>query len=240
MTPVAKYICLIVIIVLSHVNVIAGGISFPSDTALISFKQKPVFYLTFDRTSSFVGGKSAATNETKLGLEFKKKLRLGIGYGRLVSDIVVNKNIVTEQTGKDSSVNAQLFASFFSLNSEYIFYDSKRWQVAMPVGLNVGSSYFSFFEKTGTDFNERKINKDEVIMMGASGIVTFRIFRWVGLSAGAGYRVALISNSNVKESFNSFVYVFKVRVFLGEIYKTIWPKGISGKRNPPYSNEYWD
>lgn len=231
---------LIIFILFFHYgNASAGNIIYPPDTPLVSFKNKPVFFLTLDRTSSFVGGKSAATNEIKLGLEFKKKLRLGIGYGKLASDIVVPKTIVSA-TGKDSSVNAQLYASFFTFNSEYNFYDSKRWQISMPVGLSIGSAYFSYFEKQGSEYFTRKINKDEIVMAGATGIATFRILRWVGLSGGVGYRVALISNSNVKESFNSFVYVFKVRIFLGEIYKTVFPRGITGKHDPPYSNEYWD
>jgi len=207
---------------------------------MISFKTKPKFFLTLDKTGSFVGGRAASTNEIKLGLEFKKTLRLGIGFGELVSDIVADKSIVTELSGKDSLVKAELSLSYFSLNSEYVFYDSKRWQIAMPVGVGIGSSYFSYFERVKGEYKTNRTDEGGVLIMVATGQATYRILRWVGLSGGVGYRFALISNSKVQESFNSPVYVLKVRIFLGEIYKTVFPRGISGKRNPPYSNEYWD
>lgn len=210
---------------------------------LISFraKPKPKIFLTFDRTGSFVGGKPANTNEIKTGLEFRKKIRLGIGFGALVSDVVAEKRVLTPVTGHDSLVTAQLSLSFLSLNAEYIFYDSKRWQMAMPIGMGFGTSYFSYFEKTGEgEYKTKRLDEGGVVMFNAHGLLTYRILRWVGLSAGAGYRVAVVSNSKVEENFNSPVYIFKIRIFLGEIYKSVFPRGISGKRNPPYTNDYWD
>ena len=210
------------------------------DYPLISFRNKPKFFLTLDKTSSFVSGKGAVTNELRMGLEFKKKLRLGIGYAALISDVVEEKTITTEVTHRDSILNASLSLAYFSMSSEYIFYDSKRWQITMPVGIGIGSSYFSYYEKINGDYKTKKTDQGTVVLLGATGLVTYRVLRWVGLSAGVGYRIALIKNSKVKESFTSPVYTIKIRLFLGEIYKSVFPKGISGKRNPPYSNEYWD
>ena len=221
----------------------AGG-SLPDDPyPLVSFRgtPKPKGFLTLDRTSSFVGGKAASTNELKFGLEFRKKLKLGIGFGALVSDVVTEKTVTTPQTYQDSTVNAELTFTFLSLNSEYIFYESKRWQVAMPLTMGWGSSYFSYFEDNGGgEFKTKRTDEGDAVVTTATVMVTYRIFRWVGVSAGAGYRVALVSNNKVKQSFNSPVYAFRLRLFLGEIYKSVFPRGISGKRNPPYSNEYWD
>ena len=78
------------------------------------------------------------------------------------------------------------------------------------------------------------------MVSGLSAVATYRILRWVGLSAGLGYRVGILNNDKVEESFNSPVYTFKFRIFFGEIYKSVFPRGISGKRDPPYSNEEWD
>jgi len=227
---------------MAHAQAKAKSDSFES-SPLISFRgsPKPKFFLTLDRTSSFVGGKAASTNELRFGLEFRKKLKLGIGFGALASDVVTEKTVVTPQTNKDSLVNAKLTFTFLSLNSEYIFYDSKRWQVAMPLSMGFGSSYFSYFEDNGNrNFKTKRTDEGDAVVTTATGMVTYRIFRWVGVSAGAGYRIALISNDKVQESFNSPVYAVRLRIFLGEIYKSVFPRGISGKRNPPYSNEYWD
>lgn len=205
-----------------------------------SFKNKPKIFLTLDRTSSFVSGKGAATNELRVGLEFKKKLRLGIGYASLVSDVVAEKVAVTEMTNVDSVVSAKLSLSYMTFSAEYTFYNSKRWQITMPVTLGIGSSYFNYFEFVDGDYQTKKLDEGTVVIFGPSGVATYRILRWVGVSGGIGFRHVIVNNSKVEESFNSPIYLFRIRIFLGEIYKSVFPRGIAGKRNPPYTNEYWD
>lgn len=210
------------------------------DTPLISFKNKPKIFLTLDKTSSFISGKGATTNEIRLGLDFKKTIRFGIGYAALVSDVVDDKIITTQVTGIDSTVPAQLSLSYMTLSAEYTFYDSKRWQITMPVTLGIGSSYFNYFEKIDGEFLTKKTDQGTVVLLGPSGIATYRILRWVGLSAGLGYRRAIVNNGKVKESIDSPVYLFRIRIFMGEIYKSVFPRGLFGKHDPPYSNDYWD
>ena len=210
------------------------------DTPLISFKNKPKVFLTLDKTSSFVSGKGATTNEIRIGLDFRRKIRFGIGYAALASDVVADKNIITTVTGVDSLVPARLSLSYMTLSAEYTFYETKRWQITMPLTLGIGSSYFSYFEKVNGEYLTLKMDKGGVVLIGPSGIATYRILRWVGLSAGLGFRQVIVNNGKVKESFNSPVYLFRIRIFMGEIYKSVFPRGILGKHSPPYSNEYWD
>ena len=235
--------CFVLLLSVSSDAMAFDVIEQPTDTPLVGFKGKPSFFFTLDNTASFVGGKSATTNELRFGLDFKKKLKLGLGYGQLVSDIVVNKNVVIENAGNDSvaTVPANLSLSFFSANAEYVFFNSKRWQISTPLQIGVGSTYFLYYE---SDKNGKSIQKrtDEgtVLVSGFSAVATYRILRWIGISAGLGYRVGILNNDKVAESFNSPVYTFKFRIFFGEIYKSVFPRGISGKREPPYTNEDWD
>jgi len=232
--------------ILIPVFVLAWGCSFAQwnktvvDTPLISFKNKPKVFVTLDRTSSFVAGKGATTNEIRAGLDFKRKIRFGIGYAALVSDIVTDKHITTEVTGIDSLVPAALSLSYLTWSTEYTFYETKIWQITMPMTLGTGSSYFKYYEKIEGVYETKKTDKGSVVLLGASGIATYRILRWIGLSGGLGYRYVVVNNNKVKESFNSPVYLFRIRIFMGEIYKSVFPRGILGKHDPPYSNEYWD
>lgn len=233
-------ISVIAFLLVAFVEVNAQTSKAAVDTPFFSFKHKPKLFLTLDRTSSFVSGKGATTNEIRAGLEFKKKLRFGIGYAKLVSDVVTDKTITTQVTQVDSVVPAELSLAYFTLSGEYTFYDSKRWQITMPVTMGIGSSYFYYYEKVDGEYLTKKTDKGSVVLFGPSGIATYRILRWVGLSAGLGFRLAVVNNGKIQESFNSPVYLFRVRIFMGEIYKSVFPRGVLGKHNPPYSNEYWD
>jgi hypothetical protein len=233
---------ILLIMLLFQSNAKADGYFYPySDTALVGFKGKPKFFITLDKTGSFVGGKPAVTNEIRLGLDFKKKLKLGIGFGILASDIVQEKTIQSIRTGNDSVVPSNLSLSYFSLNGEYVFYHSKRWQITSPLLLGFGTSYFNYFDRGMNGVVvEKRTDEGGVLATVFSGMATYRIVRWFGISAGVGYRVVLLNNKKVEESFNSPVYTFRFRIFFGEIYKSIFPRGISGKKDPPYSNSEWD
>ncbi len=214
--------------------------SLPRDTPLVSFKSRPTLFLNLDRNSSFVSGKSAVTNEIRGGIEFKKKLKFGIGWANLASDVVVKDSILTSDTQVDSAISKELSLSYWTLSAEYTVYDSKRWQVTVPAFVGLGSSYFYHYEMIDNVWKKRRTDEGNVLLTGISGVATFRIFRWIGVSGGLGFRFLLVDNSKITESFNSPVYLLRIRIFVGEIYKTIFPRGVSGKRNPPYSNEYWD
>ena len=205
----------------------------------VNFKNKPSFFLTLDRTNSFIAGKGASTNELRIGLDFKRKIRLGIGVAGLTSDVVEKKTITTE-SNHDSTLNARLSLTYLTLSAEYTLYDRKRWQITIPVTTGIGTSYFTYYENVGGAIKTKRLSEQPVVTMVPSTIVTYRILRWVGLSAGSGYRIMLRNNDLVKQRISSPIYIFRVRIFMGEIYKSVFPRGISGKRNPPYSNEYWD
>lgn len=230
------------LVLISNVSTLAEDLNLAaSDTALIGFKGKPKFFITLDKTGSFVGGKPAVTNEIRLGLDFKKKLKLGVGIGQLASDIVVEKTIRAERTGNDSLVPANLSLSYFSLNGEYTFYQSKRWQLSAPLFLGLGRSYFQYFDiDQKGNIVERRTDEGGAFVTVLSGMATYRILRWFGASAGLGYRVGLNNNDKIEQSFNSPVYTFRFRIFFGEIYKSVFPRGILGKRDPPYSDPEWD
>lgn len=54
---------------------------------------------------------------------------------------------------------------------------------------------------------------------GVSG--DYKLFSWLGIGMGAGYRLMLIDNKAIDENFNSIIYVLKVKLFLSEIYKAV-------------------
>lgn len=205
----------------------------------VSFKNKPSFFLTVDRTNSLVSGRSAVTTELRAGLDFKRKVRLGIGIAGLVSDVVAPKNVITE-SNTDTTLNALLSMTYLTLSAEYTLYESKRWQITMPVMTGIGTAYWTYYEKVGNITKTKKLDEGGVLLTGPSVIFTYRIFRWIGVSGGLGYRQLIINNSKINESFNSPVSTFRIRIFMGEIYKSVFPRGIFGNVDPPYSNEYWD
>jgi hypothetical protein len=193
--------------------------------SVVNFKDTPSPFLMYDRNFSFVESKLATTSGFVAGLEFSKRLKLGLGYSWLVNDVVENKSVITE-AGGDTSLNAKLSMRMGVLYGEYIFYDKGNWQISMPVQSGIGTSYFTYYENVNQEIREKKLDQQGVWILTTTGMVTYRFLKWFGVSTGAGIRVMLVDNSSINQNLNGPIFTFKVRVFFGEIYKSIFPNGI--------------
>ena len=139
-------------------------------TPLVSFRSKPKPFVTYDLSGSLVGGKGATTSELRGGLDFKRKLRLGIGWAWVVSDIVEDKQ-VTLESGKDSIVPAELRMSFGTVSAEYTFFENDRWQITGPFVVGFGSTYFRYNERVDDEY------KNVVVTCDRSGVIAAQNWR---------------------------------------------------------------
>ncbi len=220
----AKLLCL-VIFLFHPVLMVASTPEATGDEPLVSFDKKPSLFFIYDRNFSFVEGKLASTTGIKAGLEFNKKLKLGLGYGWLNTDIVEKKTITT-MLGADSTLNAKFTLRMGIIYGEYMIRDKGMWQFSVPAQLGIGTSYFSYYERIG-DLNEKKkLDKEGVVMFSATGMATYRIVKWFGISGGVGFRVMLVDNDSLQQNLNGPVFALRVRIFFGEIYKSFFPNGI--------------
>ena len=55
-------------------------------------------------------------------------------------------------------------------------------------------------------------------------LIDYKIVRWVGIGTGVGYRFIYYKESGINEQFSSPEYVIKLKVYLGEIVRTITGK----------------
>jgi hypothetical protein len=219
---------LFLILVLLSAPSLAQVVDNDSAVGKLNFRDKPVVFFMFDKNYSFVDSKLASTSGFKAGLEFSNKLKLGLGYSWLNSDVVEQKIVITE-AGYDTSLNARLTMRLGILYGEYIFYNKGSWQISMPGQIGIGTSYFTYYESIGDDTKKKQLSKQGVLMLNATGMGTYRILKWFGLSAGAGFRIMLIDNNDLKQNLNGPVFAFRVRIFFGEIYKSFLPEGLNNK-----------
>ena len=114
------------------------------------------------------------------------------------------------------------------LYGEYILLDKEQWQFSVPAQLGFGTSYFNYYETVGDETRKKRLHEEGVVMFNATGMVTYRVLKWFGLSAGAGLRLMVVDNDKLDHNLNGPIFAFRVRVFFGEIYKSFFPNGIAG------------
>lgn len=90
---------------------------------------------------------------------------------------------------------------------------SKRWEVSIPGYLGVGSSRFDVVDS----LTRQGVGVSEIAVQGH-----FKVFNWVGIGAGVGYRYLFIPNNRIEENFNNFIYNFKIQVWPGVLYRKLF------------------
>jgi len=186
------------------------------DSIKVALKSKPRISFRFDNRHSFVSTTSAKINALKIGLEYDYVFRMGLGYNQLYS--TVSRNEVLRHDGIPyDTVKSYLKLWFISAYAEYVFFLSKRWEFSVPLQLGMGFSKFNY-----TFNNEKFTNRRHIIANYEAGINGhYKLIPGLGVGAGIGYSLILVDNPAINENFNTPIYSFKIKIFLGEIYRLI-------------------
>ncbi|MFM9057067.1 MAG: hypothetical protein ACKOQY_10360 [Bacteroidota bacterium] len=199
--------------------------SFVTAQAQDERKWNPFFNL--DQYASFIGNRGADVWGFRVGIEWNKTWRFGAGYNKLSSDIIEEKALPASElpfSDKDS-VKAQLFFNFYPVMGEAIFFRKDPWQASAVFLMGYGQSYFSYYDR---DNIKRPLFRRGVFGIQPGCNVQYKVIRWVGLTAGLGYRFMLINNPEIETRLDSPVLTLGVRLFLGEIWKSIRGKDSGG------------
>ncbi|HKR03513.1 MAG TPA: hypothetical protein VJY62_02680 [Bacteroidia bacterium] len=202
------------------------------DSLSASFRTKPKIFFQFDAYNSFVSDKGASTFGYKAGVEFNNHIKFGIGYNTLTSDIVKDQ-IVTytipdsrpEQSITDT-LPAQLVMKFVPLLFEYIFYNEDPWQISVPLNIGMGKTFWRYYKQQKNnkgEYEEGKFDEKTVVPMTINAEVQYKVIKWAGVGAGLGFR-KMIKGNPADENFNSVIYSLRLRLFVDEIYKSLFPK----------------
>lgn len=192
--------------------------SVPSD----SVKQKKTkFVFSFDARQSWVLKQSVKFSGFKIGLEYKKKHRFGLGLYSLSNPIILPNNIIIIKNPDSlyeeiDTVNYLVNFNYSTLYYEWVFYERKRWEFSSSFHLGTGRVNIGFMDKYDRDSTLINFR----IPIGALSVAGhYKIFPWIGLGAGFGYRFALVGDKRVTDALNGFHTIFKVKLFLGDLYR---------------------
>jgi hypothetical protein len=189
------------------------------DSLDLYFSTKPKFIFKFDSRHSYVSHTPTKVFGFKTGLDFRKKIRIGIGYHELEGPRYIDHVIDSMGVILDT-VPAILHMNYISVFIEYVIFNEKKWEISLPFQWGFGSSKYEYTHGgEGYNLLRRPISVFEPTIEGHYKIIPF-----VGIGAGIGYRFMLLNNKEIEEKFNSPIYILKIKVFLGDIYKAIFKK----------------
>lgn len=188
------------------------------DSISEAVKFKPKLSFRLDNRFSFTATTPSKIIAFKIGAEFNEKFKVGGGYNLLNSTLT--KDVEFKENGVDTVLTSNLKMSYMSYFIEYVFFRNKRWEFSIPLQIGIGNTHYEYH------FGEFKFrnNWSMIVNYEASISGQYKIIKWVGIGAGFGYQLMLKDNPAIKENFNTPIYVVKLKIFMGDIYRSIFPK----------------
>ncbi len=185
-----------------------------------SFHTKPKLDVKFDNRYSFIKSVDVQTIGLKLGLSFNQKFKVGVGINRMLL------NVKSQIKEKDKLISAHLKYFYISPYFEYYYYNSKRWAFDLSTQIGFGQAYLQGKTLKG----ERLIRKKTwILSYEPAMLIDYKIIRWVGIGTGVGYRLIIYKTPGIQQKFSSPEYIFKLKIYLGEIVRTITGKEIQAE-----------
>ena len=181
-----------------------------------SFQTKPKLDVKFDNRFSFIRDGALKTVGVKVGLNFSRKFKVGIGLNQMLVPIETTTN---DKFGNRVPVNLEYF--YFSPYIEYVYHNSKRWEFSLSTQLGVGGASYQY---RNTENTKVRLLESTVLSYEPAMLIDYKIVKWVGIGTGVGYRFVYYKEPGIKERFSSPEYVIKLKVYLGQIVRTLTGK----------------
>ncbi|UYZ63532.1 hypothetical protein [Hymenobacter weizhouensis] len=175
--------------------------------------RRPVFQ--FDQRFSLLQGKLVGINGLKAGVEWRGRWRAGLGVYLLSGGVPTRGGV---PAALPAATRDELRFRYVSAYGEYVLIGNPRWELSVPLQLGVGNFYSKYYLPDGS---VQRSPKELIYMVEPTAMSHFRVFRWIGLGAGAGYRQMVFVNDQLEDQLSGVIFTGRVKLFLGDLYKVV-------------------
>lgn len=186
----------------------------PPDSSRVHQSHRRVVF-QFDQRFSLLQGELVGINGLKLGVEWRGRLRTGLGLYFLGS--AIDTRAEAPAFVPAGSLNQVRFR-YAALYGEYVLLGTPRWEVSTPVQAGLGRYHVRYQYPDGTVYRTPRQN---IWLIEPTIGGHMRVFRWIGLGAGVGYRQALLTEDKLEDDISGVIFYGRVKLFLGDLYKVV-------------------
>ena len=181
-------------------------------TRALDVRDKPKFILNFDARRQQVDGRIVRFFGARACVQHRRDIyAIGL-YG--LGDPLFESAATLPGPGLDS-VDLRSTLGYVSATYERILLDTRRWQLSVPAMLGYGEAVLA---RDSADV-WLPYRRTPVIQVETGVRSAFKVFFWLYVQGGIGYRRVLSGNARVTEDFSGLTWNFGLSIKLGKIYK---------------------
>lgn len=210
------------------------------DTLRDFLKHKYSIAVRLESRNSIIANELTSISGVRIGLTFKRKLRLGAGFSWLKTDghswlkTNVTKDFYVQGTdGKTETVKKYLKFVYTCYYLDFVFYKTQHWQLSVPIQIGTGFLWFQEKKKYAFRNNEKKY----LLFLYEPGItLQYKAFKWLGVGADVTYRFALQNRKETGVQLSNLSLTFKALFYFDYLFYELFPKNEITKL---YGPAYW-
>lgn len=201
------------------------------DTFKVFLKSRPSIDARLETRYSVMNNSLTKVSGVRLGLSFRRKLRVGLGYSWLDTDVTESK-LITDAYGNIRFADDYFKFGYVCGYADFVFHKTKRWQISVPIQVGIGSYWTQYHDGLKTIKSEKRL-----LLIYEPGISTqYKITRWLGLGFDVCFRLALRNTNYVGNRLNSIILAPKLLIWFDQIFFMALPKSKITKK---YGPAYW-
>ncbi len=195
----------------------APGVGFgpgrsPADTMFVRQAHRRLTF-QFDQRFSLIDSRFAGINGLKVGVEWKGRYRAGGGLYLLSRGVTATSPIELP-----ANTRTELRFRYVAAYGEYVLRGNPRWEVSVPVQVGYGKYYHEQISESGERVQSQR---DRVWLLEPTIGGHYRIFRWVGIGGGLGWREAFSVKPQYANQLDGPIFYGRAKLFLGDFYKVV-------------------
>jgi hypothetical protein len=209
------------------------------DTLRYFLKHKYSIDVRLESRNSFIDHELTSISGVRVGLSFKRKLRLGGGISWLKTDgyswlkTNITKDFYVTSNGKTEIVSKYLKFVYACHYLDFVFYKTKHWQLSLPIQVGTGFLWFQQNKSYSLVNGEPKY----LLFLYEPGItLQYKFFKWFGCGADIAYRFAIQDRNKTGEQLSSPSLTFKALFWFDQLFYEIFPDNVLTKKFGP---AYW-
>ena len=220
-----KFYCLVFLVLVKSIS------AFSSICDSTKRVKKINFYFALDIRKSLVRDIPIKMIGLKIGATFKRKHTIGFGYYNLGRPIFgyynsspveydANQSLKTK-SGKSIDIPATVSLSlqYFSMFYEYRILARKRWNLDWTAQYGIGRAFITATNQKNGFRVPGYPKSTSVHLLESSILLQYKVFSWLGVGGGIGYRYMLNPNEYISTTFNYPIWVIKLMVSPGKLLK---------------------
>jgi len=184
------------------------------------------FDFAIDARQTIIGSQRTKIGGVRVGLEYRRVHRIGIGFYGLRDGILNGLNGAVELDGLpqiDTTITwAKLTMSYRSLYYERVMYFSRKLEWSLTTHYGLGKISGSYTRAGSATLETLPAQRLQVLEFSSLGFYNFTY--WCSIGVGVGYRILPSASREIRKVYEAPIGLVRVRIKPGKLISSIWDK----------------